>query len=170
MDADLRMTGEEMDGEEEELETDGFGLDLIIRRMIGELPTLGLPSRSGLFLPELLGLARLPRGEERPGGGRPEAPLLLRAGFEPIPMPEREGDEARRGARAVDIEGRFEVRSWLGGLGLNFLGGGWGEGCSVQWVASKLVAASCHCCRLPFVNVSSDLVEAGLLSLLIVRW
>ena len=39
MDADLRMTGEEMDGEEEELETDGFGLDLIIRRMIGELPT-----------------------------------------------------------------------------------------------------------------------------------
>ena len=56
-------------------------------------------------------LARLPRGEERPGGGRPEAPLLLRAGFEPIPMPERDGDEARRGARAVDIEGRFEVRS-----------------------------------------------------------
>ena len=38
MDADFRMTGEEMDGEEEELET-GFGRDLIIRRMIGELPT-----------------------------------------------------------------------------------------------------------------------------------
>ena len=35
MDADLRITGEEMDGE---LET-GFGRDLIIRRMIGELPT-----------------------------------------------------------------------------------------------------------------------------------
>ena len=28
----------------------------------------------------------------------------------------------------------------------------------MQWVGSKLVAASCHCCRLPFVNVSSDLV------------
>ena len=38
MDADFRMTGEEMDGEEEELEA-GFGRDLIIRRMIGELPT-----------------------------------------------------------------------------------------------------------------------------------
>ena len=49
------------------------------------------------------------------------------------------------------------TKTWLGGLGLNFLGGGWGEGCSVQWVGSKLVAASCHCCRLPFVNVSSDL-------------
>ena len=35
MDADLRITGEEMDGG---LET-GFGRDLIIRRMIGELPT-----------------------------------------------------------------------------------------------------------------------------------
>ena len=32
MEADLRMTGEEMDGEEEEVELDGFGLDLIIRR------------------------------------------------------------------------------------------------------------------------------------------
>ena len=37
MDADLRMTGEEMDGEEEE--EAGLGRDLIIRRMIGELPT-----------------------------------------------------------------------------------------------------------------------------------
>jgi len=167
MDADLRMTGEEVAGEE--LET-GFGRDLIIRRMIGELPTLGLPSRRGLFLPELLGLARLPRGDERPGGGRPEA--LLPLPLEPIPMAEREGDEARRFARGVDIDGRFELKSccWLGGLELNFLGGGWGEGCSVQWVGSKLVAASCHCCRLPFVKVSSDLVEAGLLSLLIVRW
>jgi len=161
MEADFRMTGEF------ELET-GFGRDLIIRRMIGELPTLGLPSKRGLFLPELLGLARLPRGEERPGGGRPEALLLL--WLEPAPRAESEGEEARRGARGVDIDGRFEVKSWLGGLGLNFLGGGWGEGCSVQWVGSKLVAASCHCCRLPFVNVSSDLVEAGLLSLLIVRW
>lgn len=175
MDADFRMTGEEMDGEEEELET-GFGRDLIIRRMIGELPTLGLPSRSGLFLPELLGLARLPRGEERPGGGRPEAgsppfpPLWVEPGL--IPPAEREGDDARSCARDVDIDGRAELKSccWLGGLGLNFLGGGWGEGCSVQWVGSKLVAASCHCWRLPFVNVSSDLVEAGLLSLLIVLW
>lgn len=176
MEADFRMTGEEeMEGEEDELEA-GFGRDLIIRRMIGELPTLGLPSRSGLFLPELLGLVRLPRGDERPGGGLPEAagnppPLLPLCPVElPTTIPERDGDEARSCARDVDIEGRFELKSWLDGLGLNFLGGGWGEGCSVQWVGSKLVAASCHCCRLPFVNVSSDLVEAGLLSLLIVRW
>ena len=63
----------------------------------------------------------MPRGDERPGGGRPEPALLLRAGFDPIPIPipefepipmaEREGEEARRGARAVDIEGRFEVKS-----------------------------------------------------------
>jgi len=168
MDADFLITGEEMDGEEE-FET-GLGRDLIIRRMIGELPTLGLPSRSGLFLPELLGLARLPRGDERPGGGRPEAagsPPLLLLWVEPA---EREGEEARSCARDEDIDGRVELKSWLGGLGLNFRGGGWGEGCSVQWVGSKLVAASCHCWRLPFVKVSSDLVEAGLLSLLIVRW
>jgi len=163
MDADLRITGEEMEGE---LET-GFGRDLIIRRMIGELPTFDLPRRSGLFLPELIGLlARLPRGEDLPGGGRPLLPL----GLDPIPLAEREGEEARRGARGVVSEPRLEVKSWLGGLGLNFLGGGWGEGWSVQWGASKLVAASCHCWRLPLVNVSSDLVEAGLLSLLIVRW
>ena len=52
----------------------------------------------------------------------------------------------------------FDPGTWLGGLGLNFLGGGWGEGWSVQWGASKLVAASCHCWRLPLVNVSSDLL------------
>ena len=37
MDADFLITGEEMDAEEE-FET-GLGRDLIIRRMIGELPT-----------------------------------------------------------------------------------------------------------------------------------
>ena len=117
-------------------------------------------------------LARLPRGEDLPGGGRPLLPL----GLDPIPMAEREGDEARRGARGVVSEPRLEVKScwwgsrwhsvqyiwpgktWLGGLGLNFLGGGWGEGWSVQWGTSKLVAASCHCWRLPLVNVSSDLL------------
>ena len=52
----------------------------------------------------------------------------------------------------------FDPGTWLGGLGLNFLGGGWGEGWSVQWGTSKLVAASCHCWRLPLVNVSSDLL------------
>ena len=37
MEADFRMTGEEeMEGEEDKV---GFGRDLIIRRMIGELPT-----------------------------------------------------------------------------------------------------------------------------------
>ena len=58
---------------------------------------------------ETSNLARLPRGEERPGGGRPEALLLL--WLEPTPSAESEGEEARRGARGVDIDGRFEVKS-----------------------------------------------------------
>ena len=110
--------------------------------------TFALPRRSGLFLPELIGLlenhhsrchqchqflkvqikqlittdnnsclrwlkvlptdlARLPRGEDLPGGGRPLLPL----GLDPIPMAEREGDEARRGARGVVSEPRLEVKS-----------------------------------------------------------
>ena len=52
-------------------------------------------------------LARLPRGEDLPGGGRPE-PFL---GLDPIPLAESEGDEARRGARGVVSEPRLEVKS-----------------------------------------------------------
>jgi len=132
----LRIKGEEMDNKEElGFDAVGFGRDRIIRRIIGELPTFGLPSRRGLFLPELLGLAMLPRGEDLPGGGRPEAdgpvpplpPVLVLVD----PM-EREGDEALN-ERGGPSWGLLEVSScWLGCLGLNFLGGGWGEGLSVQ--------------------------------------
>ena len=63
-----------------------------------------------------------------------------------------------RGSRWHSVQYIWPGKTWLGGLGLNFLGGGWGEGWSVQWGTSKLVAASCHCWRLPLVNVSSDLL------------
>ena len=93
----------------------------------------------------------LPRGEDLPGGGRPEAdgpvpplpPVLVLV--DPI---ESEGDEALN-ERGGPSWGLLEVSScwglqwlraglkimratWLGCLGLNFLGGGWGEGLSVQ--------------------------------------
>lgn len=126
--------GEEIDKEEElGFDAAGFGRDRIIRRMMGELPTFGLPSRRGLFLPELLGLAMLPRGEDLPGGGRPQAggpvpplpPVLVLVD----PM-ERDGEEALNERAGPSL---LEVSScWLGCLGLNFLGGGWGEGLSVQ--------------------------------------
>ena len=59
-------------------------------------------------------LARLPRGDERPGGGRPEAagsPPLLLLWVEPA---EREGEEARSCARDEDIDGRVELKSCCG--------------------------------------------------------
>ena len=96
-------------------------------------------------------LAMLPRGEDLPGGGLPQAdgpvpplpPVLVLVD----PM-EREGDEALN-ERGGPSWGLLEVSScwglqwlraglkimratWLGCLGLNFLGGGWGEGLSVQ--------------------------------------
>ena len=48
-------------------------------------------------------------------------------------------------------------------------GGGWGvfwESVQLVGVGSEAGAASCHCCRLPFVKVSSDLLRGSVVGYL----